>query len=280
MINSISYLVTCHNETTTLINSLRTIQSKLQDKDQLHIAIDSKNASPETKTIVDDFYRANKNDSRINVISTPLNNDYSQYKNNIRLKMNAYSLETTSQLSNYIFHFDGDEVPEISLLETVHELIDLNPDIELFWIPRINDFDGVTDKEALNWGWRLNKLPDFTRNKLINKHTYEYVFLKNNQFIISEQIEPFSKWINIEYYPPVVNAFDPQGRLFKNIESLQWEAALHERIVGAKTYVHLPYEKQYAIIHIKNIETQVQTNLKYNKEFSAELNAGFFVPPK
>jgi glycosyltransferase involved in cell wall biosynthesis len=264
--STISYLITCHNETDTLENLLVRLDDLVLPQDEI-IILDDHSTDLKTIEILNRF-AAKPN---IKIHKHQLNSNYSNHKNF------GKSLAT----KQYIFQIDADELPETTLIENVHALIELNPDIELFWIPRINDFDGVTDREAMDWGWRLNRLPDFKRKKLINTASYEYLFLRNNGFVLNEQSSPAANsYATIEYYPPIVNAFDPQGRLFKNLPTLKWEAALHERVVGAKTYVHLPYELTYAIIHIKTIATQVATNLKYNKEFSPELNAGFFVPPK
>lgn len=81
--------------------------------------------------------------------------------------------------------------------------------------------------------------------------------------------------IKIKYNPPVVNAPDYQFRVFKNLPHLKWERPLHEKIEGAKVTSKLPPEYEWSIHHNKTIEKQVNTNLRYNKDFSAELNKGF-----
>jgi len=83
--------------------------------------------------------------------------------------------------------------------------------------------------------------------------------------------------IKIKYNPPIVNAPDPQGRLFRNVDYMRWERRLHEKVEGAKTYVHLPYEYELSLHHNKTIEKQIQTNIKYNKMFTEEENKGFKV---
>ena len=32
----------------------------------------------------------------------------------------------------------------------------MNPAVELFWVPRINTVEGLTDEHCINWGWRVN----------------------------------------------------------------------------------------------------------------------------
>lgn len=81
--------------------------------------------------------------------------------------------------------------------------------------------------------------------------------------------------IKIKFNPPIVNAPDPQGRLFKNIPSLRWERRLHEKVEGAKIFSHLPDEYEYSLFHNKTIEKQIETNIKYNQKFTAIENQGF-----
>jgi len=70
-------------------------------------------------------------------------------------------------------------------------------------------------------------------------------------------------WIN---YP------DYQSRVFRNHKDIRWTRPLHEHIVGAKTYAHLPPHEELSLYHPKTIEKQTQQNMFYNQNFSQELN--------
>ena len=85
--------------------------------------------------------------------------------------------------------------------------------------------------------------------------------------------------MKIKYNVPLVNwdgncGGDYQTRIFKNLPYIRWKGRLHERIMGNKTYAFLPKDENYALIHTKTIEKQIETNLRYNKEFSKEDNLG------
>lgn len=58
---------------------------------------------------------------------------------------------------------------------------------------------------------------------------------------------------------------DYQTRLYKNREDIRWEGKVHERIVGHKTHAPLPEEKEWSIIHIKDIERQRKQNEFYER---------------
>ena len=69
-----------------------------------------------------------------------------------------------------------------------------------------------------------------------------------------------------------VNYPDYQSRVFRNNESIRWTRPLHEHIVGAKTYSHLPPHEELSLYHPKTIEKQTQQNMFYNQNFTKEMN--------
>ena len=215
----ISFLVTCKNEGYQLQLLLERL---LEYKDENEcIILDDFTEDEDTKNILE-----NISDTQFfKVYQHKLDRNYSEHKN--------YGKSLCK--GKYIFQIDADELPSKILLDNLKEIIELNNDIDLFWIPRINDFKGVNPDNARQWGWRLTNYED----RLI------------------------------------VNWPDPQGRLFKNVPYMEWKRRLHEKVEGAKTFVHLPSEFDLSLLHNKTIEKQIETNIKYNKIFTEEENKGF-----
>jgi glycosyltransferase involved in cell wall biosynthesis len=217
----ISYLVTCHNE----INSLRNLFEKLNnytcESDEI-IVLDDFSDNIETKEILDSY----KN--RFQIVPHALNNNYGAHKN--------FGIEMCK--GDFIFQMDGDELPPDTLLgENIHEIIYSNPEVEAYAVPRINDFIGVNNTHAKQWGWRLSLSPTYNR--------------------------------------PIVNWPDYQFRIFKReYPRISFLRRLHEKIEGYMSYVCLPMDETYALYHDKTIETQVATNLRYNVAFTEEENQG------
>jgi len=61
-----------------------------------------------------------------------------------------------------------------------------------------------------------------------------------------------------------VNWPDPQKRIYKNSSKIQWEGhQVHGMVKGYETYVTLPMEEHFSIIHNKEIERQVFQNNRY-----------------
>ena len=217
----ISYLVTTKNTGFGLQFLLERLYK--YGKNNECIILDDYSDDPDTLQILNNV----SGNSFFKVYKHKLDRNYSEHKN--------YGKNFCQ--GEYIFQIDDDELPSETLLESLKELLDLNKDIDLFWIPRINDFKGVNQINAQQWGWKLTQYED----RLI------------------------------------VNWPDPQGRLFKNLSYIEWKRRLHEKIEGSKTHVHLPYEYEFALLHNKTIEKQVETNIKYNKLFTGEENKGFKV---
>lgn len=219
----ISYLVTCKNEGHQLQSLLDRLYENKENNEC--IILDDYSDDINTKSILD---KVNKHESGFyKVYQHKLENNYSEHKN--------YGKSLCK--GEYIFQIDADELPSKTLLESLKDIIELNKDVDLFWVPRINDFKGVNAQNSAQWGWRLTPFED----RLI------------------------------------VNWPDPQARLFKNVSYMEWKRRLHEKIEGSKTHVHLPYEYEYALHHNKTIEKQIQTNIRYNKLFTEEENKGFKV---
>ena len=62
-----------------------------------------------------------------------------------------------------------------------------------------------------------------------------------------------------------VNFPDWQMRLYRNCDWVKWDGLLHSKIKGHKTYVFLPTEELFCIIHPKQLERQVAQNNLYDK---------------
>jgi glycosyltransferase involved in cell wall biosynthesis len=222
----ISYLVTVSNETTTFSNLLIRLKFTIGEEDEIVIVLDSncKN-NDETKHLISDFQFNN-----VKKLEHNLNNNYSEHKN--------WGANQCS--GDFIFQIDGDELPSDLLILNIKEIINANPNIETFWVSRINDFKGVSEEHAKRWGWKLSQSTLYNR--------------------------------------PIINWPDPQGRIFKHIPTIKWSGRLHERLTGNNTFAYLPFDEELALYHDKTIEKQLETNLRYNRDFTEKENQGFNLP--
>jgi len=69
-----------------------------------------------------------------------------------------------------------------------------------------------------------------------------------------------------------VNWPDAQKRIYKNNNNIQWVGhQIHGMVEGYKTYVTLPFEEEWSIIHNKTIDRQEQQNNRYTKIETGQL---------
>lgn len=125
---------------------------------------------------------------------------------------------------DYIFNLDSDELPSETLIKEVHSII-LKHQCDLFWLPRLNYFDGVDEKTAKHWGWSIDK----DKNNAINFPDYQGRIYKNNNKLrwnkkLHEQIVGATSRIQLkytdDYYLRHTKSIDDQAnsnRLYKEL---------------------------------------------------------------
>ena len=57
---------------------------------------------------------------------------------------------------DYIFNIDADEMPNKYLIQNIKIILESNPTIDLYWVPRVNTVEGLTQEHIQKWGWQVN----------------------------------------------------------------------------------------------------------------------------
>jgi len=60
-----------------------------------------------------------------------------------------------------------------------------------------------------------------------------------------------------------INFPDYQTRIYKNDPRIRWHGVVHEKIIGHATYAVLPAEKDWCLLHPKDIKRQERQNQFY-----------------
>ena len=45
---------------------------------------------------------------------------------------------------SYIVNIDADELPHKQLMKNIKEILESNPTVDLYWVPRVNTVEGLT----------------------------------------------------------------------------------------------------------------------------------------
>jgi glycosyltransferase involved in cell wall biosynthesis len=104
----------------------------------------------------------------------------------------------------------------------------------------------------------------------------EVLWLPRLNYFVGVTEQDIQMW-GWKLHDGMVNFPDYQSRVYKNSPHIRYQRRLHEKVEGFKSYVFIPPQKDYAIIHEKTIEKQRQTNINYNKLFTEEENKGYSV---
>ena len=104
----------------------------------------------------------------------------------------------------------------------------------------------------------------------------EVLWLPRLNYFLGVTEQDISMW-GWKLHDGMINFPDYQSRIYRNSPHIRYQRRLHEKVEGFKSYVFIPPQKEYAIIHEKTIEKQRQTNINYNKLFTEEENKGYSV---
>lgn len=203
---SISYAILTHNEDKSLKQLLDFLIEHKDENDEI-VILDDFSDNPKTIEILDFYVSAHD----IVYEQRELLKDFANQKNYL----------TRMCKSSYIMNIDADEMLSKFFIENIKSVLEANPTIDLYWIPRVNTVDGLTQEHINKWGWQVNE----------------------------------KGWVN---WP------DVQGRLYRKRPNILWENPVHERIIGYREHSFFPQEKNWAIIHKKEIDKQEKQNEFYN----------------
>jgi hypothetical protein len=122
-------------------------------KDEIVILFDQKNGSEE---VIDFLLTFNKLPNVQTWRGFDFDNNFADWKN----KLNEYCD------GDYIFQLDADEMISEYMVKNISEIVSLNPEVDLYYVPRTNTVEGITDEHVKKWNWVVDDLnrvnyPDF-----------------------------------------------------------------------------------------------------------------------
>ncbi len=140
---SISYAITVCNEFVEIQKLITFLLDKKRKEDEIIVLYDKLNGDKG----VEEYLRSHSINSEFNWYPGEFRNDFSKWKNTLISLCSG----------DYIFQIDADEIPHNLLLENLPIVLERNPNIELFGVPRVNTVEGLTDKHIQKWRWNVNE---------------------------------------------------------------------------------------------------------------------------
>jgi hypothetical protein len=165
---SISYAITACNEHVELERLLDLLNEHIRPEDEIMLQLDS-TVTDEVKQVALKYNVGTKYD--YHRVWYGLNNDFASYKNHLSGICSR----------DAIFQIDADEYPHPELILNLPNILEANPEIDVFLTPRINTVEGLTDAHIKQWGWNV------TGDGRVNFPDYQWRIWRNHKGI---------KWVN------------------------------------------------------------------------------------
>ncbi len=137
----ISYGVTVCNELEEIQRLIPYLIKHKSEEDEIVILYDGENGSKEVKEYILPL---------TDIMSVNIGwfeGHFADWKN----KLASYCS------GNYIFQIDADELPHTDLIKILPLMLEQNPEVDLFFVPRINTVEGLTQEHIVKWGWNVNE---------------------------------------------------------------------------------------------------------------------------
>ena len=207
---NISYSILTHNETDSLLKLIEFIVKHKDEEDEI-VILDDYSDNEKTKEILDTMCSIHE----ITFEQRELLKDYAGQKNYL----------TRMCKGSYIINIDADELPHKELMKNIKPILESNPTIDLYWVPRVNTVEGLTQEHIDKWRWQVNEkgwinFPDYqgriwrNRQNIRWKNTVYEVLegYKEHTFLPQEEAFCF-------YHPKTINKQEKQNEFYEGINN-------------------------------------------------------------
>jgi hypothetical protein len=163
----ITYAITVCNEFVEIQRLIAFLLKHKRIQDNIVVLYDESNGDSE----IESFLRSHSVNGEFAWHKAKFEGHFANWKNRLSSLCNG----------NYIFQIDADEIPNELLISHLPELLELNPDNDVYLVPRVNTVEGMSQDHMQQWGWNVNAAG------WINWPDYQWRIWKNKSEI---------KWIN------------------------------------------------------------------------------------
>ena len=213
----ISYAVTVCNEFIEIQRLITFLLKHKRSQDEIVVQMDLtvediKNISEEKRQIHVYLMKHNEQ-ANLRVVFCPLRNDFAAFKNNL----------TQHCTGDYIFQIDADEMPCTPILESLPDIVQSNPDVDVYLVPRVNTVDGLTQEHINKWGWNVNS------EGWVNWPDYQWRIYRNDGTVtwknrVHEVLTGFKQYATLPmeedyslYHPKTIDKQEKQNQYYDTL---------------------------------------------------------------
>ena len=167
MKSKISYAITVCNEFVEIQKLVNLIRKNKRQQDEIVILYDQKNGDEE----IANWLTKQSKYPNVQFWRGFFEGHFADWKN----KLKDYCE------GDYIFQIDADELPNKALIDNLPAILESNPNVDVYLVPRVNTVEGLTIDHQLKWRWNVNA------KGWVNWPDFQWRIWKN---------KPEIKWIN------------------------------------------------------------------------------------
>lgn len=174
----ISYAVTVCDEFIEIQRLLSQLVKSKKPQDEIVVLVDLSKNEPTSELL--GYLHKLSSSNNIILLEDQFNGHFADWKNQLGKACTG----------DFIFQIDADEYLPEEFIDLLHEVLEANPEVDLYYVPRINTVSGLTEEHIQKWGWSISKLPSQIGEKELDlnnsKDLEEYNLLKKYNLIIEE----------------------------------------------------------------------------------------------
>ena len=208
---SISYAITVCDEFLEIQRLLSLLLNNKRSQDEIVVMVDlSKN--PPTSELLRYLHELSSEDY-ITIVEDSFNDNFAEWKNRL----------SRACKGDYIFQIDADEFPNELLIENLPVILAENPENEVYYVPRVNTVEGLTQEHIKTWGWNINEQgwinwPDYQMRIWENKSE---IVWKNKVHEVLQGYQTFSALPLMEelalYHPKTIEKQEKQNSYYDTL---------------------------------------------------------------
>ena len=182
----ISYAITVCNEFIEIQRLINFLLKNKRPKDEIVVLYDINNGHEG----IEQFLRAKSVNKGLAWMYGTFKGHFADWKN----KLNSFCT------GDYIFQIDADEMVTEVLINSLPDILEGNPNNEVYLVPRVNTVSGLTQEHIAKWGWNVDK------EDRVNWPDYQWRIWKNKPEIkwvnkVHEKLEGFTTYAPLPQYP-------------------------------------------------------------------------------
>lgn len=205
----ITYAITVCNEFIEIQRLVNFLLRHKRIQDNIVILFDEANGDPE----VESFLRTHSINGEFSWHKGKFDRHFADWKNKLTSLCNG----------DYIFQIDADEIPHENLINNLPYVLENNPFVETFTIPRVNTVEGLTLEHIQKWRWGVNQdgwvnWPDFQTRIYKNRPEIKWV----NK--VHERLSGYKQFAYLPteeewalYHPKTIQKQEKQNNLYDTL---------------------------------------------------------------